>query len=336
MLYTKDLIIGYKNLIIQKDLNLNVNAGELICLVGINGCGKSTLLRTLAGLQPSISGKVFIAPLNPPSVEKQSATDLCVEAKDISKLTEYDRSTLLSLVLTDKIEVENLTVFELVALGRYPYTNWNGTLAKNDVKAVENALNQVNLLHKKDSMLNVVSDGEKQRAIIAKALAQDTPLVLLDEPTSHLDLPNRIEIMMLLRRLSVNTKKSFILSTHELDLAVQMSDFLWLMDKNETTAGIPEDLMLSQKFQKSFESQNFNFNSEDGHYKIVQPVGDLKVAVDGKSEQAKWLKRAFIRCGIVEDKNSKIIVKIIDNQFVINNFKTNSIEKLLKFLRTCL
>ena len=345
MLYTKNLTIGYKNLIIQKELNLNVSAGKLICLVGINGCGKSTLLRTLAGLQPPISGKVFIAqappkvaPSNSPEGGEHSSP-LRGEVgggayKEITKLTDYDRSTLLSLVLTDKIEVENLTVFELVALGRYPYTDWNGTLAENDIKAVETALNQVNLQHKKYSMLSAVSDGEKQRAIIAKALAQETPLVLLDEPTSHLDLPNRIEIMMLLRQLSVNTKKSFILSTHELDLAVQMSDYLWLMDKNETITGIPEDLMLSQKFQKSFENRNFNFNSEDGHYKIVQPIGNLKVAVKGENEQAKWLKRAFIRCGIVEDKNSKIVVEIIDNKFVINDFKTNSIEKLLDNLLT--
>jgi len=337
MLYTENLTIGYKNLIIQKDLNLNVSAGNLVCLVGINGCGKSTLLRTLAGLQPPISGKVFIAPSNLPEGGEHSPPlrgwGGGVAYKDISKLTDYERSTLFSLVLTDKIEVENLTVFELVALGRYPYTDWNGTLAKNDVEAIENALKQVNLMHKKDSMLSAVSDGEKQRAVIAKALAQDTPLVLLDEPTSHLDLPNRIEIMMLLRRLTVNTKKSFILSTHELDLAVQMSDCLWLMDKDETTTGIPEDLMLTQKFQKSFESQNFSFDSEDGHYKIVQPVGDLKVAVNGEGEQAKWLKRAFIRCGIVEDKNSEIIVKIIDNQFILNNFKTTSIEELLMFLQ---
>ena len=314
LLSTKNLTIGYKNLIIQKELNLNVSGGKLICLVGINGCGKSTLLRTLAGLQPPISGKIFI------------------NSKNIAKLNDYERSTLFSLVLTDKIEVENLTVFELVALGRYPYTGWNGALAKQDETAVKNALQQVNLLHKKDSMLSAVSDGEKQRAIIAKALAQDTPLVLLDEPTSHLDLPNRIEIMMLLRRLSVNTKKSFILSTHELDLAVQMSDYLWLMNKNETVTGVPEDLMLSQKFQKSFENQNFNFNSEDGHYKIKQPIGNLKVAIKGENEQSKWLKRAFIRCGIVEDNTSKIVVNTIDNQFVINNFKTNSIEELLFFL----
>jgi len=314
LLLTKNLTIGYKNLIIQKELNLSVSAGKLICLVGINGCGKSTLLRTLAGLQPPISGKVFI------------------NDKDIAKLSDYERSTLLSLVLTDKIEVEHLTVFELAALGRYPYTNWNGTLTENDVNAVETALQQVNLLHKKDVALNTVSDGEKQRAIIAKALAQQTPLVLLDEPTSHLDLPNRIEIMMLLRRLCVNTKKSFLLSTHELDLAVQMSDYIWLMDKNETITGIPEDLMLSQKFQKSFENQNFNFNSEDGHYKIVQPKGILKIAIKGENEQAKWLKRAFIRCGIIEDKNSQTVIEVIDNQFVTNNFKANTIEELLTFL----
>jgi iron complex transport system ATP-binding protein len=314
LLLAENLTIGYKNLIIQRNLNLNVDAGKLICLVGINGCGKSTLLRTLAGLQPSLSGRIFI------------------NSKNISKLTDYQRSMLFSLVLTDKIDVENLTVFELVVLGRYPYTSWSGAFSENDKKIAENALYQVNLLHKKNALLNAVSDGEKQRAVIAKALAQDTPLVLLDEPTSHLDLPNRIEIMMLLRRLSVNTRKSFILSTHELDLAVQISDYIWLMDKNETISGVPEDLMLEQKIQKSFENKNFNFISEDGHYKLLQPVGTLKVAVRGENEQAKWLKRAFIRCGIIADKNSDIIIEVIDNQFIINDFKTVSIEELLNFL----
>jgi iron complex transport system ATP-binding protein len=296
---------------VQKGLNLKADSGRLICLIGRNGCGKSTLLRTLAGLQPPLCGQVML------------------DNKNITKLSDNERSTLLSLVLTDKIEVENLTIFELAALGRFPYTSWNGALREEDKKIVQNALNQVNLLSLKDKMLSEVSDGEKQRAVIAKALAQDTPLVLLDEPTSHLDLANRIEIMMLLRSLSVMTKKTFILSTHELDLAIKMADFLWLMNENGTTTGIPEDLMLSGIFQQSFENRNFNFDTEDGHYRIFQPKGTLKVAVQGNFEQTKWLKRAFVRCGIIEDQNAEIKIQVIDNQFIINNKQFNSIENLL-------
>jgi iron complex transport system ATP-binding protein len=255
-----------------------------------------------------------------------------VDTQNISKLTDYQRSTLISLVLTDRIEVENLTLFELAALGRYPYTSWNGSLSADDGRAVKECLNQVNLLKMSSCLFSEVSDGEKQRAIIAKALAQDTPLVLLDEPTSHLDLPNRIEIMLLLRSLSLKTKKTFILSTHELDLALKMADILWLMDENGTVAGIPEDLMLSKKFQQSFESRNFNFDTEDGHYRILQPVGNLKVAVEGENERAKWLRRAFVRCGIVEDNTAETKIQITDNQFVIGNKAVETIEEVLALL----
>jgi len=314
ILSTSNLSIGYRKKIVQKELNLYSDAGRLICLIGRNGNGKSTLLRTIAGLQPSITGEIFI------------------NNKNINQISDNERYTLLSLVLTDRIEVENMTVFELVSLGRYPYSAWNGTLSEKDKNIVLNAINQVNMLYLKDKMLNEISDGEKQRAVIAKALAQDTPLVLLDEPTSHLDLSNKIEIMLLLRSLSLKTQKTFILSTHELDLAIKMADFIWLMNENSTITGIPEDLMLSGIFQKSFENRNFNFDTEDGHYKIVQPVGNLQIAIDGNGENAKWLRRAFIRCGIIENSASKIRVQIIDNQFILKDKKTSSIEKLLSWI----
>jgi iron complex transport system ATP-binding protein len=314
MLITNNLSVGYSKYIVQQNLNLRASDGMLICLVGKNGSGKSTLLRTLAGLQGAISGQVLI------------------NAQNISKITNYQRSTLISLVLTDRIEVENLTLFELVALGRYPYTSWSGSLSTNDSKIVEECLNQVNLLKKSRCLFSEVSDGEKQRAVVAKALAQDTPLVLLDEPTAHLDLPNRIEIMLLLRSLSLKTKKTFILSTHELDLALKMADILWLMDENSTVTGIPEDLMLSKKFQQSFENKNFNFDTEDGHYKILQPVGSLKVAIVGENERAKWLRRAFVRCGIVENNYAETKIIVGENQFIIGNKTANTIEEILALL----
>ena len=139
----------------------------------------------------------------------------------------------MSLVLTDRIDVDNMTVSDLVALGRYPYTSWNGSLSPEDKEVVADAMRRVNIFHQKDKPLNCISDGEKQRAVIAKALAQDTPLVLLDEPTSHLDLSSRIDIMFLLRDLSHTTKKTFVLSTHELDLAIGMADYIWLMQQND-------------------------------------------------------------------------------------------------------
>jgi iron complex transport system ATP-binding protein len=316
VLITKGLSIGYGKHIVQKKLNLKAGDGMLICLVGKNGSGKSTLLRTLAGLQQPISGQILL------------------DDKNISKLSDFQRSILISLVLTDRIEIENFTVFELVALGRYPYSSWNGTLSKDDNRIVEDALGNVNMLKMRDCFLSEISDGEKQRAVIAKALAQDTPLVLLDEPTSHLDLLNRIEIMLLLRSLSLKTKKTFILSTHELDLALKIADYMWLMDGNDTIAGIAEDLMLSSVFQQSFESRNFNFDTEDGHYKILQPIGNLRVAVTGDTPHAKWLKRAFIRCGIVEDKNAEIHVQVCNNGFVVGDKQLKTIEEVLTLLNS--
>jgi len=191
VLKTTHLNIGYGKHFVQRGLNLSASAGDLICLTGTNGTGKSTLLRTLAGLQKTLGGHITI------------------QGKDVEKLTNAERATLLSLVLTDTITVENLTLHDLVAMGRFPYTNWAGKLSEEDENIINQSLEQVNLTHKANCYICEVSDGEKQRCVIAKALAQDTPLVLLDEPTAHLDLPNRIEIMLLLRRLSVNMRKTF-------------------------------------------------------------------------------------------------------------------------------
>ena len=304
-LITKNLKIGYNNHIVQKDLNLSALKRDLICLTGTNGSGKSTLLRTIAGLQPAISGEILIA------------------NHDISTLTNKQKSHLLSLVLTDNIDVENLTLKDLVSMGRIPYTNWHGKLLAKDNKIVEEALNNVNLLHKADCKISEVSDGEKQRAVIAKALAQDTPLVLLDEPTAHLDLPNRIEVMLLLRRLSVTTEKTFILSTHELDLALQISDKIWLMTKDGIKEGIPEDLMLSNYFQSAFGSKSFYFDENDGHCHLNQLSGPFKVSIVNQlnepNKYESWMRRALIRTGIGVCDNAEITINCYDNGYTINN-----------------
>ena len=314
MLQTNNLHIGYEHHSVQSNLNLQANARDLICLTGTNGAGKSTLLRTLAGLQKPLKGQITIL------------------GKSVQKLTNYERSTLFSLVLTDTIDTENLTVHDLVALGRFPYTNWAGNLSEIDEAKITESLQQVNLANKAHNFLNEISDGEKQRAVIAKALAQDTPLVLLDEPTAHLDLPNRIDIMLLLRRLSVNTKKTFILSTHELDLALQMADKIWLMTPNGVEIGIPEDLMLTGKFQEAFGSQAFKFDEEDGHCKINHLVGPLQVKIIGKKPATLWLQRALIRCGIQVSESAEMTIDVHDGIFYLKNIEAHSIEETLKIL----
>ena len=293
ILKANNLTIGYGAKAVQQGLNLEAQARDLICLTGTNGSGKSTLLRTLAGLQPALNGTIEIGGHN------------------IASLNVHQRSTLFALVLTDDIDIERLTVRELVAMGRFPYTNWAGVLSQKDNEIIDKALKDVHLAHKADALINHISDGEKQRAVIAKALTQDTPLVLLDEPTAHLDLPNRIEIMLLLRRLSVSTGKSFILSTHELDLALQMADKIWLMTPKGVEIGMPEDLMLTGSFQSAFGSESFSFDAIDGHCHIHHIKGPMKMAIvatEGAEAHEAWLRRALIRVGIqVDDTSNKKI-----------------------------
>ena len=240
---TENLSIGYRNYIVQSNLNLVVENGDLICMLGTNGCGKSTLLRTLAGLQPSLAGKVLL------------------QGQSLDDLSSQQKAKLFALVLTDPVEAKNMTVYDVIALGRYPYSSWLGNLSEEDKHFIQRALLQVKLQHKTFSRISELSDGERQRVMIARALAQDTPLILLDEPTAHLDLPNRVDTMLLLRRLAHETGKAVVLSTHELDLALQTADKLWLMSPQKGMyCGLPEDLVLSGAFQEVFASQSFFFN----------------------------------------------------------------------------
>ena len=199
---TNKLCIGYGEAVIQRDLTFSLHKGEMVCMLGANGCGKSTLLRTLAGLQPALSG-------------------------------EYTRSDAkhIALVLTERLSMENTTVHDVVAMGRYPYTSFLGGLSGEDEAIIAQALTQVGFANTKvgETMFNAHSDGEKQRILIAKAIAQQTPIILLDEPTAHLDLPHRILILRLLRQLAHEQGKTVLISTHELDLALALSDRILLM-----------------------------------------------------------------------------------------------------------
>jgi iron complex transport system ATP-binding protein len=251
----------------------------LICLLGPNGSGKSTLIRTLAGLQPMLGGRVEIDGIN------------------INDLKAAQMARKLSMVLTDRVRTGNLNVYSVVALGRYPYTGWLGTLSAGDKKKIRWAMEATHtgdFVHRK---MDQLSDGEVQKVMLARALAQDTPLIILDEPTAHLDLPTRVELMRLLHQLARNTKKAILLSTHELDLALQAGEQVWLLHTGgRLTQGVPEDLVLNGSFERAFDKAGFHFDKATGTFNMHQWQGP-KINLTGEGALAFWTRRALQRAG---------------------------------------
>lgn len=240
MIQCDNLHIGYGSRVVQHDLSFTLETGQLVALLGANGCGKSTLLRTLAGLQPTLGGSY--------SLTSNSDSGL------ISNSEQSERSKLIALVLTERLSVESATVRDVVAMGRYPYTSFLGTLSAADYRIVDEAMRQVDVAELADTFYNDHSDGEKQRILIAKALAQQTPVILLDEPTAHLDLLSRIKTLNLLRDIAHEQGKTILISTHELDLALRTADRVLLMfPKNEgVLLATPSDIRHTDALRRAF------------------------------------------------------------------------------------
>lgn len=295
---TIDLSVGYrlKNntaKIVGASLNLELHKGEMVCLLGPNGAGKSTLMKTLSGLQPALTGSVEISGVPLSSIDANAL------------------ARQLSLVLTERIEVGNLSVQEVVSLGRIPYTGWLGKLSETDKEQVEWALEATETSVFRLQKMNNLSDGERQKVMLARALAQDTDLILLDEPTAHLDLPSRVEIMQLLHNLARRHQKAILLSTHELDLALQAADRLWLMKKNGVLlTGTPEDMVLNGSFEDAFAKPGFYFDRNTGGFNIHQhsPIG--KVLLSGPQHLVFWTKRALQREGITVTTDESVNLQV--------------------------
>lgn len=253
MIKCENITIGYGSRVIQRDLSFEIPAGQLVALLGANGCGKSTLLRTLAGLQPALAGKCLFS-FSGSGVPKEHCSR-GVQSSGLSSLSEQsERSKLIALVLTERLSVESATVRDVVAMGRFPYTSFLGTLTSADHRIVDEAMRQVDVADLADTFYNDHSDGEKQRILIAKALAQQTPVILLDEPTAHLDLPSRIKTLNLLRSIAHERDKTILISTHELDLALRTADNILLMfPKNEgILLDTPDHIRQTDAFRRSF------------------------------------------------------------------------------------
>ena len=244
LLTTENLSIGYSaRKPVAANLSLTLCKGQLTSLLGPNGVGKSTLLRTLSRLQPPLAGSVTIC------------------GEPLATLPPTKLACLVALVLTDKVLSGGLTVFELVSMGRQPYTGFFWRLSADDKNIVNQAISAVGIADKADRHVAELSDGERQKTMIAKALAQQTPIIILDEPTAFLDAAARIEIMQLLHRLAT-TGKAILLSTHDIDVALQLSDNLWLMNSNSLACGTVSEIVESGDLNNLFTNSNLRFDAE--------------------------------------------------------------------------
>ena len=219
MIELQHLTVGYGKKAILSDINQTIESGQLVCLLGANGVGKSTILRTIAGFQPPLCGTILL------------------NEQDMSSFSTAQRSKAISVVLTERVEVPCMNVVDLVGMGRSPYTGFFGTLTKEDKNIVNEAIDMVGISHLATRTFDTLSDGERQKVLLAKALAQQTPVILLDEPTAFLDFHAKVSTLRLLLRLAHETNKTILLSTHDVEMAIQLSDALWIVQNGEIKAG---------------------------------------------------------------------------------------------------
>ena len=325
----ENLSIGYPGKgdvkVVADGICAGINSGELTCLLGANGVGKSTLLRTLSAFQPKLGGNIFI------------------EGKEIGDYTDKQLSRVISVVLTEKCDIRNMSVVELIGLGRSPYTGFWGTLSKEDKIVVDKSIALVGIPHLAHRMVHTLSDGERQKVMIAKALAQETPVIYLDEPTAFLDFPSKVEMMQLLHQLSRQTDKTIFLSTHDLELALQIADKIWLMDKvNGVTIGTPEDLSLNGSLSNFFARKGIAFDLETGLFRVANEYTS-QIRLAGHGQKYAMVRKALQRNGILANRNveSEIYIETGDlkgdGSFVFHRpgkepVTVYSIEKLLQIV----
>ncbi|MBN1119284.1 MAG: ABC transporter ATP-binding protein [Bacteroidales bacterium] len=303
LLETKNLQVGYRlhkgrKHVLLDALNLTISSGELITFIGPNGSGKSTLIKTLVDLIPLLKGKIYLS------------------GKNYREISSAEKASLMGVVLTDPVYERNMTVFDVVSLGRYQHTNWLGAMTDSDRKSVLTSIEHVGLTDKITSRLNELSDGERQRALIAKVLAQDVDLIILDEPTAHLDLPNRMETLLLLHQISHQSGKGILLSTHELGLAMQISDKVWLINhEHQLIQSLPEDLMLNGYLDSTFGNDHIGFHPFSASFELV-PDKKIKANISGDGLVTACVIRLLrrLRMEIIQNPGKNDVLIAVNEQ----------------------
>lgn len=317
ILTSSDLAVGYKGKTVLSALNLDLSVGQLTCLLGPNGSGKSTLIRTLSGIQKPLSGSVTL------------------EGRLIGHISQKERAQKLSLVLTDRLAPGNLTAYALVSLGRFPYTSWMGSLNDSDKQLIQWAMEVTDTVRFANRHVGELSDGEKQKVMIARALVQDTDIIILDEPTAHLDSPNRIEIFHLLRQLSLEAGKTILVSTHEIDMAIEHGNDMWLvMPDQHIKRGVPEDLILSGAMEKAFGSHSLVFDHQKGRFRKSKHTTEGHEII-GDPIHVKWTQSALERLTVSKALKIEIQTETKQPVWILDGHDVafDSIESLIKHLK---
>ncbi len=280
----KGVSIGYRErasatIVVKNDITVHALKGEMVAVIGGNGIGKSTLLKTIAGFQPALDG------------------ELLVRNRPVAEFTAAELALEMSFVSTEIVRVANLTVRDMVGLGRFPYTDWFGQLSEMDQAVIDKAILQVGLSGYEDRFINRISDGERQRAMIARALAQDTKIMVLDEPTAYLDISNKYEIVRILHRLANEEGKCIIFSTHDLNTALTMADRIWLMLNDKVVEGIPEEVACDGHLDALFpNNHHLQFDAEKGDFRIKRESrGEVQLTASGLEQILA--KKALERLG---------------------------------------
>jgi iron complex transport system ATP-binding protein len=272
-------------------LNLTVNRGEMVALIGRNGTGKSTLLRSMIGLLEPLDGACLL------------------DGLPFAEYTLLQRARRVSFVSSQITQLPALTVSELVGLGRMPYTGWMGRMSQEDRALIRQALDEVQMASFSNRKLDCLSDGERQRAMIARAFAQDTPLMVLDEPTAFLDIPNTYELIRLLSRFR-DGGRSIVYSTHDLETAMQCADKMWVIHEDRILEGAPEDLGLSGLFDELFSKSGIRYDEQAGRFHFS---GKIKGKISLEGEQGKaliWTRNTLVRLGFMLESGAEQLIKI--------------------------
>jgi iron complex transport system ATP-binding protein len=294
----ESLLIGYisgkTTKILLPPLNARAFQGELIAMIGQNGIGKSTLLRTLTGLQVAIDGTIII------------------NGKSIKNYSRIDFAQHIGYISTEPVRVSNMKVYDLVALGRFPHTNWLGKLTGTDHAIIMDAIEKVGMQQFINNYVTELSDGERQRVMIARVLAQDTDLLVMDEPTAFLDIKSKYEIVHLLHDLSKKRGKTIVFSTHDLNIAVSESDKIWLILKESFEEGAPEDLIIGGAFDELFKDSLVRFNQADGSFTFRNEFkGNFNLKGEGIGRL--WTEKALNRAGYsISDNIEKLQIKVVN------------------------
>jgi iron complex transport system ATP-binding protein len=310
ILSTNDLAIGYSSRLVAEHLSLDLHPGDVVALVGPNGTGKTTLLRTLAGLLPPLAGSIAL------------------NGDPLSSLSAREKAQRLGVVLTERPQTGYLTGFELAAAGRYPHTGWQGRLGRQDVAIVDEALALVGASAFRDRPVASLSDGERQRVMVARALAQQPRLLLLDEVTSFLDVPRRVAFFALLGELAGQRGYAIVISTHELELALRCANRLWLYDGTRLLDGAPEDMILSGDFARIFAADGVSFDEDAGHFELRRPAS-RRVALEGEGVRAAWTRRSLERAGYAVDSAASIRVSVDAKGWSVGPERAESIAAML-------